>query len=183
MKIFKSIAKYLFSPRGFGEKGIDVFVGFPRIIRGRKHIAIRDSTKIGSHCWIEAVTRYRNQNFNPTIDIGREVQIGRYATITAVDEIVIGDGCLISEYVYISDHEHNVFNKSEIPLVARPLSSKGRVKIGNRCFIGFRAIILPGVTLGDHCVVGASSVVTKSFEPGSVVAGVPARKIRNITTQ
>lgn len=54
----------------------------------------------------------------------------------------------------------------------------GRISIGDHCFIGMGAIILPGVTLADHCIVGAGSVVTKAFlEPGSVIAGNPAKKL------
>jgi maltose O-acetyltransferase len=53
--------------------------------------------------------------------------------------------------------------------------NKGRVKIGNRCWIGAKAIILKDVELGDGCVVGAGAVVTMSFPSGSVVAGIPAR--------
>ena len=49
------------------------------------------------------------------------------------------------------------------------------IEIGEHCWIGANACILPGVTLGDRCVVGAGSVVTKSFPDGSVVGGVPAR--------
>jgi lipopolysaccharide O-acetyltransferase len=52
------------------------------------------------------------------------------------------------------------------------------VEIGNECFLGVRVSIMPGVTLGNHCVVGAHSVVTRSFPDFSMVAGVPARLIR-----
>ena len=51
-------------------------------------------------------------------------------------------------------------------------------RIGKNCFIGGRAIILPGVEIGDGCVVGAGSVVTKSVPPNCIVAGNPARIIR-----
>jgi maltose O-acetyltransferase len=53
----------------------------------------------------------------------------------------------------------------------------GDVIIGNRVWIGYRALILPGVTIGDGAVVGAGSVVTKNVEPYTIVAGNPARKI------
>ncbi len=54
----------------------------------------------------------------------------------------------------------------------------GRINIGNHCFLGMGAMILPGVTLANDCIVAAGSVVTKSFLiPGSVVAGNPARVI------
>jgi len=51
-------------------------------------------------------------------------------------------------------------------------------RIGKNCFIGGRAIILPGIEIGDGCVVGAGSVVTKSVPAGCVVAGNPARIVR-----
>jgi lipopolysaccharide O-acetyltransferase len=63
-------------------------------------------------------------------------------------------------------------------LVRQPLISKGPVKIGPSCFLGYRVAVLPGVSLGAHCVVGAHSVVTRSFPPYSMLAGVPARIIR-----
>lgn len=52
------------------------------------------------------------------------------------------------------------------------------VRIGKKCWIGANASILPGVELGDDVVVGANSVVTKSFPSGAIVAGVPAKLIR-----
>lgn len=53
----------------------------------------------------------------------------------------------------------------------------GRIKVGDRCFIGANAVVLPGVTIGDDVIVGAGSVVTRSVDPGQVVAGNPARPV------
>ena len=54
----------------------------------------------------------------------------------------------------------------------------GRIEIGNEVFIGMGTIVLPGVVIPDHCIVGAGSVITKRFErPGMVIAGNPAKEI------
>jgi len=57
------------------------------------------------------------------------------------------------------------------------------IRIGSHCWIGANAVILPGVILGDHVIVGAGAVVTHSFSSHCVVAGVPARVIRPQTAQ
>lgn len=155
-------------------------MAWPRILRGRSHISIGHNTHIGSHGWVECFIEYAGDQFAPELKIGNDVQIGRFLTLTAISSIKIGDGCLFSEHVYISDHAHDVFGSEDTPLVARKLIPKGAVSIGDFCFLGFRSIVMPGVILGERCIVGAGSVVTKSFPAGSIVAGAPARLIRNL---
>ena len=53
------------------------------------------------------------------------------------------------------------------------------IRIGNKCWIGANAIVLPGVSLGDHVIVGAGAIVTKSFPSNCTIAGVPARIIKD----
>lgn len=57
------------------------------------------------------------------------------------------------------------------------------VVIGDDCFFGERCMVLKGVNIGDRCVIGAGSVVTKSFPPDSVIAGNPARLIRTLESK
>jgi len=57
-----------------------------------------------------------------------------------------------------------------------PVASE--VRIGDRCWLGARAMILPGVTVGEGTIIGAGAVVNKDCEPGAVYAGVPARRVR-----
>ena len=86
--------------------------------------------------------------------------------------IVIGRGTWIAPNVGIITGNHNPENPDE------QLDPED-VVIGEHCWIGMNAVILPGVHLGDHTVVGAGAVVTKSYPQGHcVVAGVPARVVR-----
>lgn len=177
-EVIKSIlANLLLRPSGMAELGEHARIGWPRRLRGREHIRVGRRTTIDAQAWIEAITTYRGQSFEPRIVIGDDVAIGRHATITAIANIAIGEGSLLSEGVYISDHVHDVLRQARQPLVSMPLKLKGEVLIGPRCFLGFRASVLGGVQLGEQCVVGAHAVVTKSFGPGCVLAGVPARLI------
>lgn len=87
--------------------------------------------------------------------------------------ISIGDNVMIAPGVRFITHDvsTNAYTQDKIAYY-------GRVTIGNNCFIGMAAIVMPGVTLANNCIVAAGSVVTKSFrDPGSVIAGNPAREI------
>lgn len=96
--------------------------------------------------------------------------------VIAKEKILIGENTAIAYGVMLltSSNPRGPLNK-----MARLYPRKVKpVKIGDNCWIGARAIILPGVTIGDYCVVAAGSVVTKDFPDYSVVGGVPARVIK-----
>ena len=88
--------------------------------------------------------------------------------------ITVGDNVTISNDVQFLTHDNSIDRLA--PEVSDVL---GEIKIGDNCFIGARAIILPGVTLGNECVVAAGAVVTKSYPSGSVLGGNPAKLIGN----
>lgn len=163
--------------------GKSSYVEQPMQIDGAKFIQIGDNSSIGRYAWLGAFSSYRKQQFSPSITIGNNVRIGNYACITAIDKIEIGDGCLFSEYIYISDHAHGIDASEEISPKDQDLYSKGCVTIGKNTFLGYRVSILPGVALGKHCVVGANSVVTKSFPDYSMIAGIPARIIKKYSLE
>lgn len=159
----------------FGEGS---YILSPNKISGGKYISIGKNTVIGHSVWLSAFDTYSDQRFEPKIVIGDNVSIGNYACITGVNSLVIEDGCLFSEHLYISDHYHGTDPSSGIRPLLQPLFTKGEVRIGENTFVGYRVSILSGTSIGKNCVVGAHSVVTKSVPDNCMVAGVPARIIK-----
>lgn len=107
------------------------------------------------------------------LSIGDHTYINRSASIDCTQEITIGDYCAISDNVQILDSDyHPITYNGKTSTMSKP------VHIGNHVWIGRSAIILKGVTIGDGAIVGAGSVVTRDVPPGCLVAGNPARVIK-----
>ena len=85
--------------------------------------------------------------------------------------IEIGNHVQIASNVQFFTHGGAWVFRNEYP----DLDIFGKIKVGNNVYIGGSSLILPGVTIGDNCVIGAGSVLTRSIEDGLVVAGNPAR--------
>ncbi|WP_285009890.1 acyltransferase [Pedobacter faecalis] len=91
--------------------------------------------------------------------------------IQGMGEIVIGDYTQIAANVGIISSNHDLYDTSK--------HVEGKVNIGRYCWIGMNSVVLPGITLGDFTIVGAGSIVTKSFPEGHcVIAGNPAKIIK-----
>ena len=110
------------------------------------------------------------------VTLGSFVTLRRLITIHARDRIDIGDWSRIGEMVTIRDHNHY----TEMP--DAPGEKKGfhaaPVIIGRNVWIGVKATIMPGVTIGDNSIIGANAVVTKDVPPNSVAVGIPAKVIK-----
>ena len=93
--------------------------------------------------------------------------------IQALNGVEIGDDTIFAPGVRIISADHSELDFHDY-VRDKP------IRIGRRCWIGANAVVLPGVELGDRVIVGAGTVVTKSFPGGCVIAGVPASVIRQV---
>jgi len=149
---------------------------------GQKRIVIGDYTSIQGHSVLGCWEKYGEQQFTPSIIIGNHCSIGEYNHITACNKITIGDGLLTGRFVYIGDNAHGglSWEEADIVPVKRMLRSKGEIMIGRNVWIGDKVTILGGVTIGDNVIVAANAVVTKSVASNCVVAGIPAKVIKQL---
>lgn len=109
--------------------------------------------------------------YNPrNIVIGNDSIIGEKAVLDGRDRLTIGNHVDIASEVMIYNAEHDVQSATFLPI-------SGTVLIEDYVFIGPRAIILPGVTIGKGAVVGAGAVVTKNVNQFTIVGGIPAKEI------
>jgi acetyltransferase-like isoleucine patch superfamily enzyme len=100
--------------------------------------------------------------------------INNGAKISCFTGISIGEGAHIGPDVVVMDSDSHAIIPSTGPIAAP-------IEIGDHVWIGARAMVLKGVTIGDGAVVAAASVVTKDVAPGTLVAGSPARYVRDVT--
>lgn len=108
--------------------------------------------------------------------IGHDTRIGLHNTV--IGPVRVGDHVNLAQGVLLSGLNHTFSNPDE--LISRQRVSTAPIVIDDDVWIGGNAVILPGVHIGRHSVVGAGSVVTKDVPPYTVVAGNPARVLRQI---
>ena len=110
---------------------------------------------------------------NGSLVLGERVFINTGATVVANHSIILGDDCLLGDLVAIFNSDHHPLEPSRPTRIAP-------VRLGVNVWVGRSATILPGVTIGDHAVIAAGSVVTDDVPARTVVAGVPARPVRTL---
>jgi acetyltransferase-like isoleucine patch superfamily enzyme len=118
-----------------------------------------------------------NTLMNGKIFIGNGVHIGEGSMITSEKEIVVNDNVIIGPHNIIVDVDH-CFSSKAVPIIKQGFVSK-KIWIGEDVWISSHCSIVKGVTIGRGAVIGAGSVVTKDVPEYTIVAGNPARSIKN----
>lgn len=115
-----------------------------------------------------------NADYGLNIKVGKNVFINSGCCFQDQGGIELGDNVLIGQQVVIATLNHGLSPQKRANMQPAP------VRIGNGVWVGAHATILPGVTIGDNAVIAAGAVVTKNVPENAVVAGVPAKIIKNI---
>lgn len=149
----------------------------PTTIFNEQYIHVGTNTLIGPDISLSAgMVPGQKCITNPVVTIGDRCLIGRGSGIVGHFCIEIGNDVWTGHNVYITDQNHGYED------VTRPISEQSQperaVKIGDGSWLGYGSVVLPGVTIGEHCVIGANSVVTHDVPSYSVAVGVPARVIK-----
>jgi acetyltransferase-like isoleucine patch superfamily enzyme len=142
---------------------------------GQKGITLGNNVSIGDMSRVIVSTTLNNVGSH--IAIGNNTGIGEYAYLGGGGGLDIGNECIIGQYFSCHPENHH-FESTSKSIKDQGVYRKG-ISIGNDCWIGSKVTVLDGVKIGDHSVIAAGSVVTRSFGPYSVIGGVPARLLKS----
>ncbi|HSV66133.1 MAG TPA: acyltransferase [Mycobacteriales bacterium] len=107
-----------------------------------------------------------------TLTIGHGTNVNGLTKILVAESVTIGRDCTLSWDVQVLDNDFHT-----ITVDGEPKPSRAAIVIGDRVWVGTRAVILKGVTIGDGAVVAAGAVVTRDVPAGAVVGGLPAKVV------
>ncbi len=176
-KIYKIISNplYKFFFKGYGE---NVLIYKPLKIQGFKNIEIGNNVIIQYKTWLAA---NRLTGFNCSLKIGDGTNIGNFNHIFATRSITIGKNVLTADKVYISDNLHS-YKNIHLPIMKQPIKQILDVSIGDGTWLGENVCVI-GAKIGNNCVIGANSVVTKDIPNYCIAVGSPAKVIKRYNLQ
>lgn len=165
----------LFYKMTFKKFGNLSYIGTPLILAGVKYVEIGGKVRIFPGLRLEAIGE------DSSIIIEDNTSIGQNLHVVSKGNLIIKKNTTISGNVFITNLDHG-YQKIGTHIMDQQCIVKD-TQIGENCFIGYGAVILPGTVLGNQCVVGANSVVRGTFPDYCVIAGAPARVIKKFNTE
>lgn len=150
--------------RAFGSIGHATVIVRPHKLQGVERI------HLGSRCSVFEGAWLASEPGGGELRIGDDTYLGHSVHVHALDPVTIGSDCVLADGVFIASSDHDRADRHDV-------HGTGPITIGDRVFIGQRAVVLGGVTIGEGATVGAHAVVTRDVAPGQTVVGIPARPV------
>jgi acetyltransferase-like isoleucine patch superfamily enzyme len=145
-----------------------------------QHIFIGAQVGIAHGARLDAIRQFGGTAYGGEIHIGDRTSIQPFAHIAAAATLRIGCSVLTGSRIFVTDHDHQ-FADLDTPIAYQPLVVEP-VSVEDFVWLGENVVVLKGVTVGHHAVIGANSVVTTDIPPYAIAAGAPAKvvKFRNV---
>jgi acetyltransferase-like isoleucine patch superfamily enzyme len=150
--------------------GDNTFIGERVVIYGQDgRVDLDDRVHLNRDCIIQT-------GEGGAVSLGKRVHVQPRCVFAAyAAEIAIGDDTIIAPGCGFNPYDHDM--RIGLPIAQQPLVTKGDIRVGRGCWIGYGSVLLSGVEVADGAVVGAGSVVTHDVPANVIVAGTPARAI------
>ncbi|GAB3247302.1 hypothetical protein GCM10027425_03020 [Alteromonas gracilis] len=150
--------------RAFGDFGRGTVIVRPRRLQNVDRIHIGERCAVYEGAWLAT------EGGAGPLHIGDDVYIGQDVHLHAHDPVRIGSGSVLADGVFVGSSDHGRIDRHAV-------HPTGPIHIGERVFVGQRAVVLGGVTIGEGATIGAHAVVTRDVPAGATVVGVPARVV------
>ena len=163
--------------RRLGGRGKNSYIRHPNVIRQPEQVFMGDNVTIDPSCAVQCVN-YEDK-VKPKIVLGNNVGFRRGTVVVAANDIVFEDGVSVARNVYISNANHSM-EVDGVEYGDQPVTG-GRILIKEGAWIGNGSTILGGqaeLVIGQKSIVGAGSIVKKSVPDYTIVAGNPAKVIK-----
>jgi acetyltransferase-like isoleucine patch superfamily enzyme len=122
--------------------------------------------------WLTAVAPAR-------IRIGTGSFLNLGVMVAAIELVEIGAHCMFANGCFVTDADHR-YDDPSLPVPYQGFTTKGPTRIGDNVWCGANVVVTSGVTIGERCVIGANSVVTRDIPAHSIAVGAPARVIKAV---